>query len=269
MQIDLCCFVKCICPLTELGLTVQTEPSTVSVLDAAPYNTFSIVCTASVPTNVTATKSFVWRRGSSGTGSVLTSNNNTRITTLNPTNATSTSVLTTNVSSAGTHLYTCDVNVSSSLSSATTTAIVNGMMNPPIAAVTYFSFLLIISHCILLYYVGSVGPSQPTSVRYTNTTHSTATIEWRVQSITYTPETYYVEYGTSPSVLDQQSLSTGSGDDLTVMNQIYSLDITGLSSNTTYYYRVVSANSFASTRSSVGSFVTVSLRKINLYRNLC
>ena len=234
-----------------------------SVLDAAPYNTFSIVCTASVPTNVTATKSFVWRRGSSGTGSVLTFDNNTRITTLNPTNATSTSVLTTNVSSAGTYLYTCDVTVSSSLSSATTTAIVNGMMKPPIATVTYF---LIIFYCIL-YYIGSVGPSQPTSVRYTNTTHSTATIEWRVQSITYTPETYYVEYGTSPSILDQQSLSTGSGDDLTVMNQIYSLDITGLSSNTTYYYRVVSANSFASTRSSVGSFVTVSLRKTNLYRN--
>ena len=105
---------------------MQTEPSTLSVLDAMPYNTFSIVCTASVPTNVTGTKSFIWRRGVSGTGTTLTSDNNTRITTLNPGNATSTSVLTTNVTSAGTYLYTCDVNISSSLSSATTTVIVNG-----------------------------------------------------------------------------------------------------------------------------------------------
>lgn len=72
---------------------------------------------------------------------------------------------------------------------------------------------------------------------------------------------YYIEYGTSPTSLDRRSVSTGSGDDLTLTNQLYSVDITGLSSNTTYYYRAVSANNFASTRSSIGSFVTVSLRK--------
>lgn len=79
--------------------------------------------------------------------------------------------------------------------------------------------------------------------------------------ITYTPETYYIEYGISPTMLDQRSVNRASGSDLTVMNQMYSVDLTGLSSNTTYYYRAVASNSFASTSSSLGSFVTVSLRK--------
>ena len=114
--------------LAELGLIVQSEPLTVTVLDSTPYNIFSIVCTASVPTNVTATKLFVWRRGSSGTGTVLTPGEGTSITTLNPSNATSTSVLTTNASIPGSYLYTCDVTVSSSLSSASTTVIVNGII---------------------------------------------------------------------------------------------------------------------------------------------
>lgn len=111
---------------TELCLVVQTEPSTLTVLDVAPYNAFSIVCTASVPVNVTVTKSFVWRRGSSRTGTIITPGRGTSITTLNSDNATSTSILTTNASTAGSHLYTCDVTVLSSLSSASTTVVVNG-----------------------------------------------------------------------------------------------------------------------------------------------
>ena len=106
---------------------MQTQPSTVTVLDATPFNTFSIVCTASVPANVSATKSFVWRRGPSGAGSVLMSSEGTSITTLNLGSATSTSVLTTNASSPGSFVYTCDVTVLSSLSSAASTVVVNGM----------------------------------------------------------------------------------------------------------------------------------------------
>ena len=109
--------------------------------------------------------------------------------------------------------------------------------------------------------IGPRNPSQPTSVRYINTTHSTATIEWRISSVTYTPETYYIEHGTSPSMLDQQSLSVRSGSDLTITNQLYSVDITGLTSNTTYYYRAVASNSFASTPSTLKTFITISLRK--------
>ena len=105
---------------------MQTEPSTVAVLDTAPYNGFNIVCTASAPVSVTVTKSFVWRMGSSRTGTLITPGNGTSIITLNSGSATSTSVLSTRASITGSFIYTCDVTVLSSLSSASTTVVVNG-----------------------------------------------------------------------------------------------------------------------------------------------
>ncbi len=58
----------------------------------------------------------------------------------------------------------------------------------------------------------------------------------------------------------------GSGSDLTITNQLYSVDITGLTSNTTYYFRVIASNSFTSTPSTISNFITVILRKyLNCY----
>ena len=121
--------ISVFCSCVALGLIVQVQPSMVSVLDVAPYNTFSIVCTASVPTNVTAIKRFEWRSGSSGSGTNLMSGAGTTITNLNVNNATSTSVLTTNANTSGSFLYTCDVSVLTSQSSATATIAVNGIHN--------------------------------------------------------------------------------------------------------------------------------------------
>lgn len=111
-------------------------------------------------------------------------------------------------------------------------------------------------------YTGPRSPSQPTSVQFINTTHNTATVEWRIREITYTPESYYVEYGTDPTSLTQRSSTIPSGSDLTATNQLYSVVISGLLSNTTYHYRVVAGNTFSSTRSSLNSFLTISLRKL-------
>lgn len=107
---------------------MEVQPSTVTVLDAAPYNRFSLVCTAVVPMNLTAMKQFVWRRGLSGSGMTLTASAETTITTLSLSYETSTSVLTTSVTTSGFLSYTCDVTVLSSLSSATATVTVNGML---------------------------------------------------------------------------------------------------------------------------------------------
>lgn len=113
---------------TELEFSVNIEPSTVTVLNATLYNSFSIVCTATIPANITAVKSFVWRKGPSGTGTVLSnSDEGISITTLNADEAMSTSVLTTSETTPGSYLYTCDVTVLSYPSSATANVIVNGM----------------------------------------------------------------------------------------------------------------------------------------------
>lgn len=111
---------------------------------------------------------------------------------------------------------------------------------------------------------GPKNPSQPQAVQHTNTTHSTATIEWRVPVLTYTPESYYVEYGTSISSLIERSSVIQSGSNLSIVNKIYSVVISGLSSNTTYFYRVVSSNTLTSSRSLLNNFVTVSQRKLKV-----
>ena len=116
--------------------------------------------------------------------------------------------------------------------------------------------------CCILFCLGPRNPVQPTSVRFTNTTHSTATIEWRMSRINYTPESYSVQYGTRSTLLELETMSIESGSDVTITNRIYSVDIRGLTFNTTYYYQVTASNSFGSTYSSVKSFVTVSLSKL-------
>ena len=109
---------------------------------------------------------------------------------------------------------------------------------------------------------GPKSPLQPQAVQHTNTTHSTATIEWRIPVITYTPESYYVEYGTSIASLVERSTVIESGSNLSIVNRIYSVVISGLSSNMTYFYQVVSSNTLTSSRSPLKSFVTVSQRKL-------
>ena len=117
----------CYCICTDLEFSVNIEPSTITVLNTTSYNSFSIICTATIPANVTAVKSFVWRKGPSGTGIVLSnSDEGISITTLNADEAVSTSVLTTNETTPGSYLYTCDVTVLSYPSSATANVIVNG-----------------------------------------------------------------------------------------------------------------------------------------------
>ena len=81
--------------------------------------------------------------------------------------------------------------------------------------------------------------------------------------VAYTPETYYVKYGVSSLLLEQETASIESGNDVTITNQIYSVDVTGLTFNTTYYYQVVASNPFESTYSSVKSFITVSLSMLH------
>ena len=113
---------------SELEFSVNVEPSTITIVNAASHNSFSIVCTATIPANITAVKSFVWRKGPSGIGTILSnSDNGISITTLNADDAMSTSVLTTSETTPGSYLYTCDVTVLSHPSSATANVIVNGM----------------------------------------------------------------------------------------------------------------------------------------------
>ena len=94
------------------------------------------------------------------------------------------------------------------------------------------------------------------AVTATNVQDSSALIQWTVSSIAYTPETYVVEYGTNQDSLDMTSDPTHSGEDITVVNQMYSVLLSSLEPVTQYYYQVVATNTALSRSSNLLFFRT-------------
>ena len=84
---------------------------------------------------------------------------------------------------------------------------------------------------------------QPTNVRAISTDATTAVVLWTVLTIAYTPETYVVSYSTGG--LKRQVLMSDpveSGADFDAVNQMFSVELTGLEPNTAYNYQVISTN---------------------------
>ena len=98
----------------------------------------------------------------------------------------------------------------------------------------------------------------------TGVRHNRATIHWTVPRIAYTPETYTVHFGTSPGSLTPFSQQQQSGDNFTATNLQFSVQLTGLSAGTTYYYQVVAVNSVGSNQSIVQQFTTSELCKLQI-----
>ena len=84
-------------------------------------------------------------------------------------------------------------------------------------------------------------------------------IQWTVAYISYSPETYVVQYGTSRETLVHNSSRRASE----VGTTTYSVPLSGLRDNTTYYVQVLATNTaLKSSRSSVESFTTLSAMEI-------
>lgn len=99
---------------------------------------------------------------------------------------------------------------------------------------------------------------------YSEVSHTSAKISWIVSAISYTPEMYFVAFGLNPNhLVSNSSLVTGSTD-LMVRNEIFSLVLSDLTPDTTYYIKVVAVNSYGSTKSSTISFQSVPLRKLTI-----
>ena len=84
---------------------------------------------------------------------------------------------------------------------------------------------------------------QPNDLTVISTDATTATVQWTVPLIAYTPETYVVSYSTGG--LTRQVLMSDpveSGADFDAVNQMFSVELTGLEPNTAYNYQVVSSN---------------------------
>ena len=96
---------------------------------------------------------------------------------------------------------------------------------------------------------------RPGDIRFTNVKSDSVIIQWTVAYISYSPETYVVQYGTSRDSLIHNSRSTDSEEDEMMS---YSVELSGLRDNTTYYVQVLVTNTAQrSNRSSVHSFTTL------------
>jgi len=96
---------------TDTTIRLDLTSNTTHLPNIAPYNTFSLTCTATVPQGVVVPKRFAWRQriGSSTTGLNLLANssNSILITSTNLGQPTSTSVLTVRETIAGDYHYRC------------------------------------------------------------------------------------------------------------------------------------------------------------------
>ncbi len=94
---------------------MTVEASTTRLPTEPPYNTFTILCTASAPDGVIAAKTIIWRRkiGSGTTGLTdVTANGAILIEPRDLTQAESTSLLTVTEDTAGDYRYRCRVDIS-------------------------------------------------------------------------------------------------------------------------------------------------------------
>ena len=120
--------------------------------------------------------------------------------------------------------------------------------------------------CSLFLCVASLEPVNPISPYHViskDITVDSAIIQWTVSYISYSPETYVVKYGTSQDTLIQNSSTTYSGDDITITNMTYSVKLSNLKENTTYYVQVVATNTaLRSSMSSIVQFRTFPLTEV-------
>ena len=99
----------------------------------------------------------------------------------------------------------------------------------------------------------------PEDIVFREVESESVVIQWTVAHISYSPETYIVQYGTSRETLVHNSSRRASE----VGTTTYSVPLSGLRDNTTYYVQVLATNTaLRSSRSTVESFTTLSAMEI-------
>ena len=99
----------------------------------------------------------------------------------------------------------------------------------------------------------------PEDIVFREVESESVVIQWTVAYISYSPETYVVQYGTSRETLVHNSSRRASE----VGTTTYSVPLSGLRDNTTYYVQVLATNTaLRSSRSSVESFTTLSIKEM-------
>lgn len=80
-------------------------------------------------------------------------------------------------------------------------------------------------------------------------TLTSATVSFKIPKLSYTPESYIVQYGKNPLSLDQRSNGIDGVFNISLSNEEFNISVTGLEVGSDYYYRVLSSNSEGTTAS--------------------
>ena len=99
-------------------------------------------------------------------------------------------------------------------------------------------------------------PPFPPLLRDVNTTPYSVNISWVVPSIVFNQENYTVQYGTDMTILLNTSEFVQGSSNRNVTNGNFSINITGLTPFTAYYYTIVATNTVGSTRTRIMNFIT-------------
>ena len=97
-------------------------------------------------------------------------------------------------------------------------------------------------------------PLKPNIINLITTPYSVS-ISWIVTIIVYDAETYTVHYGTDNMTLVDNIVIMGNTD-LSAINEVFTVNISALTSFTKYYYIVSASNSVGTTNTSVMTFMT-------------
>ena len=88
------------------------------------------------------------------------------------------------------------------------------------------------------------------------TSTNSVNISWMVPNIIFDQETYSVQYGIYDTMMLLGTRNVTGNSELSTVNEVFSVTITGLTPFTRYYYILTATNSFDSTSSAATNFVT-------------
>ena len=244
---------------TVPNVTIFLTPNTTRLPNVAPYNTFSLTCTATTPEGVVSPKTFTWWRRNAVMNNTLVQINHSETNYINSSTLNqpvSTSVLTVTETTAGVWNYSCTVTLEQ------LTNVTNEADSHPIH-VTGNSLNLISKSLMTLLininisaFIGPMSPEPPVDLLTDSVTTHSATVSWIVTTIAFTPETYVVHYGTSMDSLGNRSDPIMGLSNFTTMNYKFLITLTALTPNTVYFYYINSTNTLGSDVSQIANFTT-------------
>ena len=119
-------------------------------------------------------------------------------------------------------------------------------------------------------FIATTPPNQPASIEITTKPRSVR-ISWTTVHIIFDRETYWVEYGTDTTLKYNGGVVLGN-EDRFVTNEQFSINITGLTPFTTYYFILWANNSVGNTSAGIMNFTTdqtgMLLREFNVQLTL-